>query len=283
MNWDKVKNLLILLLVILNCFLFITMKRTAIEDRYDKVLSEDIIKILAKRGINIECELPEIKGPAQLLHLGAAGIEKETVLSVLLNYDLPYDDTKTEFENNRKKVAFLSRQFNHFYYVDQSDKTERILEVTQKKEITNYVLNYLASLGIVWDDYTVTQFSVNEQQTVAEIRITQNFQGNLVYDNFINAILSATGFVYVETSCYQINGMESTEQGMILKPHQVLLKFFTTGSVTSKVVGIDQGFKKSSLFDPESVSEEQAGLCWRIMTEEGIVYYASLMNGQEVK
>lgn len=281
MNWSKVKNILIIALVILNIFLFVTIKATGTKDSNSKFMNEDTITILQSRGIEITGNIPEIKGQAKLLHLGQTGIEKNKVLSTLLKMDPVDDRTQTQFESQNKKVVFLNRQFSHFYFVDQSEKTQRVLAVGQKKEVMDYCREYLASIGVVWDDYVVTEFSVNDQETVAEIRIMQNFQGDVVYDNFIRAIVSETGFAYVETSYYQVKGVETSES-KLLSPHQILLKFFTEGSVSSKVVHIDQGFKKSTFSDPE-VSEEQASLCWRIQTEDGLEVYISLMNGQEVK
>ncbi|HBN84554.1 MAG TPA: hypothetical protein DDZ89_11985 [Clostridiales bacterium] len=281
MSWTKVKNILIIALVILNIFLFVTMQKTGTKDSNEKAMIENTISILVSRGIEIDTNIPDIKGQAKLLHLGQTGFDKNKVLSTLLQMDPVDDRTQTQFESNGKKVVFLNRQFSHFYFVDQSEKTERIISVNQKKAVEDYCTDYLASLDVVWDDYIVTDFAVNEQATVAEIQIMQNYQGNIVYDNYIKAIVSETGFVYVETSDYLINGVESSES-RLLNSRQVLLKFFTTGSVDSKIIRIDQGFKKSTFTDSE-VSEEQAGLCWRIQTEDGLDYYVSLMNGQEVK
>lgn len=281
MNWSKAKNILIIALVMLNIFLFVTIKTTGSKVGNEKTLIDDTLSILESRGVEIAVPIPEIKGQAKLLHLGQAGLDKNKVLSFLLQIDSVEDQTQTQFERNDKKVVFLNRQFNHFYYVDQKEKTQKVLSIAHKKEVENFCMDFMTSLDIVWDEFTITDFSVNDEETVAEILITQIYQGEIVFDNYIRAIVSETGFAYAEVSCYQINGVEISD-GKLLSPHQVLLMFFTKGSVGSKVTYIEQGFKRRT-FSISDVTEEQVGLCWRVRTEDGYDVYVSLMNGQEVK
>lgn len=282
MNWDKVKNILIIILVLLNGFLFISMQESGAKRETDAKINEYVFTVLEERGITITCEVPDISGSTKIVHFGQAGFDKERVLSVLLDLEGPFEPTQTQFENNEKKVVFINPGFSHFYFTDSSKKTEQVLDIHQKSAVKKYVLDYLESIGVEWSDHIVYDYKVNEKEKTATILIYQKYVGSVLYDNFVRAIINETGFILIETAFSQINGIEISDQSSLLKPHQVLMKFFTEETIDSKVILIEEGIKKNTFWDP-ALSEEQAGLCWKIVTENGHEIYVSLMNGQEVK
>ncbi len=283
MDWNKVKTILIVVLICLNLFLFCQIYNSKLSENQDKVILNDVLTVLNNRNVKILCDLPGIDSSVQFLHLGMTSIEKDTVLSVFLGYDKPVEHDRTEFEKNGKKIIYLDKLFNHFYFVDHSDKSEIVVDIHNKKDVISYTLKKLEELGVIWNEYSVDNYVPGNKDTTVEVRITQKYKGNLVYDNFIHAFISNTGVVYLEISCHKISGMENDNTGKLLKPFQVLLGFFTEDISDTNVLNIDQGFKISLLDKEEIVSESQAGLCWRILTDSGRVYYVSLINGREVK
>jgi hypothetical protein len=153
MNWDKVKNILIIILVLLNGFLFISMQESGAKRETDAKINEYVFTVLEERGITITCEVPDISGSTKIVHFGQAGFDKERVLSVLLDLEGPFEPTQTQFENNEKKVVFINPGFSHFYFTDSSKKTEQVLDIHQKSAVKKYVLDYLESIGVEWSDH----------------------------------------------------------------------------------------------------------------------------------
>lgn len=238
MDWSKAKNVLIIIFIALNIFLLANI----VFYNLGQGISEETIlnteRILRNGGIVVQCDIPTYNSPTSSIDYESYKFDKQQIKDKLFGEG-----------------------------VDNSDK----------KQVEKYVRKVVKDIGINLDSYILDQFTMDINGMVHLVFIEQ-FDGLLVFDNYVKIILSESGITYFECSFKKVRGLVNEKQD-IIPAHQILLKNYSGGG-SVVITGIDMGFKGYSS-DSNTKKSSQSPV-WRITEQGGVFRFFSAIDGTEI-
>lgn len=274
MDWSRAKNILILVFIALNIFLF---SFIMISDRKDKAISaaiRDTEKILSVNNIRLECKIPDFSRDMGILDYSDAVIDREKIAKELLGTDTVDSGKINDGQPISANGGTLTFTGNSSFVFKGYKKIEG-LNISNQKEAEKYLRNLCSNIGISLSGYLLDE-AENEPDGSIRLTLVNTYKKSFkVFDSYIKACLSKDGLKEMECNVKNIG--EENGSAQILAAYQILLANFHQPDTVIK--SIEFGFKG---YKPEYDSKGYSCIpVWRVRTQSGESYFKAY-TGEEI-
>jgi len=258
MNTKKALNIIILLLIVINIFMFSFILYFNKQNRDEKTSVEYTQDILKYRGIDIEVPIKNIKLSKKAL-LFKKGIFNEKYEQKIKNKIsgeilITEDQTKLEYISFNKNTT----------EVITKDRFEADLQVKAFLDLIEF--NYI--------NYSVDSVTMLSRDTY-NLKYIYTSNGEIIYDLYINATIDKHGLVSV-TIKYIENQFEENENFYVLPMTNILMSnIIYSEKRSNKIVRVDSGYK----FDKNNTLQ----YVWKIIFDDNTTIYYDAKNGHQLQ
>lgn len=276
MDWSKAKSILIVVMLLLNVFLFALISFYISNQGISRETISNTIEILKGRGVAVETEIPRYSSDTPSLICENGGYDRETIAAKLLGF-VPSGGIGDGdvLEKDGKKLVF--RESSFFVYTDTAPSDE--VEIEDLESTKSYIGKFLDRLGINAANYKLDSYVRNPDGSCT-FMFTEKYRNFLVYDNSIKLTASQKGITYLESRHRKIKGFAAGSM-RIMPAYQVLLKNFGEGDENVVITGIDIGFK-GYIKEEDNMQQFSQGPAWRVTTSNGDIRYFKASDGEEI-
>lgn len=271
MNWSKAKNILILIFIALNIFLFINIIKIYGSDKSaDKIANTE--RILADRGYILRCDIPD-STRSGMLSFVTGDYDRKAVVEKLLGKEVLADiELQEGFEYTYGDRSLIFQPGNIMIYSNKSPADD--INISDLKKVRKYAENFINSLALPINEYFSEKSNADGSIT---IYYKQRYKGFLIFYNEAEITITEKGITSFR--CKLIKPLEISSSKKIVPAYQILLKHFLKGDNTI-ITSIDLGFAAS--FHESSVQASEA-LVWRIGIEGQEPLYFNAVNAERME
>jgi len=259
MDWEKAKNIIITLFLILNIFLFYNL----VQEKWSPAVSKEQISsaenILKDKGIKLNTKIPTISGNfPKLTFQGIPEFDLKKVTSKLLGTD-KYANSDSNLLINGDKQISIENKYT-FLYTNKSPQGD--ISLDNNKEIEKYLMKFLSEAGFSTDGLVLD--SLDRQPDSVTVTYVQKKGDYKLFDNSIEAVVTKSGISQLKC-CLQTPSKKNNDES-IMPAYKVLLKNMEqlNGVVISS---IDLGYTISESNDGMTGYTER--LYWRVEIMDG--------------
>lgn len=278
MEWPRVKNILIVLLVIVNVFLFIAYANSAMRDsRVEKETREHVTSVLEKRGFSMNPELIPQKGTVLYPARAARDTEGELQIAQMLLGETTSDrlgSGTVRYQSEKGEVRFRSGSFFEITLLD----CEQVQNTDSMREFVRDIAKKLEM------QINSQEIPVEEEAESYRASIVQTIIGVPIY----NCRLSI--WVLPDHSA-KITGRMIPDQITILRgqePYAIsglllnLIEELNVQGITSGTIEeLSPGYRIGTSAGSGQSGTVYAIPIWKIRVS-GTEYYMNAMNGKAV-
>ena len=265
MDWARAKNILIILLFVLNLTLTATIVSSAIGGSADMELYTSVTHILNDRGIIMLCEYPKQITSSELLIYGdgarfvehcAKALSSRGIISarveMLGRESLRYTNAHPDEDLDTDSISVL-------------DTAIRALLEEWGVDLAGFATDYATRGG---------DGSFNYQYIL-------DYKGKLVFDSNVNVTVDEDGGITEITLSYREIKAASLDKLMKVMPaYQVLLKnYYESGDV---IISINIGFMGQNTARDNPYKESDEGAVWRVRLDDGSERFFEAAYGDEI-
>jgi len=285
MDWAKAKNIIIIMLVILNLFLGWRIVSRALEQYIPAETIRNTVNILNSRNVKIEAEIPRYNRDTPKLRYKKFVYDRDMIAKIFLgdDYETIRQD-KTVYAKEERKLYFNDDNSflmtgkppadveNEFINFNPGDikKAEKILREKYNVE------------GLIGKNYVLYEYNAGPGDSI-ELLFYEKFEGKNVFGNYVKAIVSAEGLIGMEAGYNKIIGFSPQKVTDLAPAYQVLLSNFK-GENNEVIIGIDFGYKEINDNDTDGLQSSEQPPVWRIKLKgDDRQRYFDATNGLEIK
>ena len=268
MDWSTAKNILIVVFLILNIFLFIILRPFYFNQGIPESVLSNTVKIMASKDVVIKCEIPKTTGKYMILKSSTQALQTEKLTKLLFGKTLNFD-SNNEIQLGSKTMQ--REKSDSIYYKDLAPTGK--YDFTETRILEREALLFIEKMG---EDYENFVFDSKREISPGKFRIryVEKFQGYLVFRNYLEFIYSGKGIEELILA-YKKPDSFSNRRENIKNAYEVLLN--NSGSLRGNVItSMDLGFMS------ESEDSVYKNLVWRIKTQNNTVYYFDAYYGTKV-
>lgn len=275
MNWNKAKNIMIVILVFLNIVLLFVSYYG--NDKY--ILSSEkekaIISLLNKNGVKIGTGIPENFEPLPYLMFNDFEYNVDELKKLFFEDN---EDVKRsiEFEATIFKTDKKNLKIDGADVVYERTYTEKSLdkfEISEAKKKAEKVIKTL----IKNKNYELQEIKFANGRYY--LKYCEIYLNNKVYNNYIEFVINKDGIEKMEMSRYEISGFYRIKRD-ICSADEALFSWLLgiKNEKTEDSLLID-GIEKGYCFE-ESTLKSRAVPCYRISVKDDEIYYINAYTGE---
>ena len=279
MDWYKVKNILIFVLIMLNIGLYSVFYRTDTQDKIIKRQTQDnVVSLLASNNIHIDKKII----PTNTEYLTGRYIERALETNTLFIAKLLDTDYKTlengSYSSKDKKLTFSGNMLD---YTDKNPTNPP--NDFSEETITRYCFDEMKRLDINYKiyNYNGLNFIGNNVKAIFSPSIGEYE----FFDSFISFEISQNGITAMQGKNILIAKTVPSIQTKVFDINSVLLGLSThpstAGTQITGIISINLGFYIGS--GEERYSNVLAIPAWQIATENGSIFYFDARNGKYIE
>ena len=265
MDWSKAKNILIILLFVLNLTLTTAIISRAIGGGADRDLYASVTRILNERGVVMQCEYPKQITSSELLIYGDGARFVENCARA---FNRRIRDAGWVEMIGRESLRYTNTRPNEGLPTASISALDTALRQTLGDwgvDISNFTTDYATMGG---DGSFFYQYILE-------------YKGKLVFDSNINVTVNVDGGIVEITLSYREIKSASLDKLMkVIPAYQILLKnLYENGSV---IVSINIGFMGQNTARENPFIESEEGAVWRVRLEDGSERFFEATYGDEI-
>ncbi|HHW31833.1 MAG TPA: hypothetical protein GXX20_09215 [Clostridiaceae bacterium] len=278
MDWPKAKNILIIVLLILNFVLLLIIGFYKIDAGESKETLNSIKKILENRNVIINCTVPVYNKNIPYIIFENGSPDMAAIAEILLGnvMKIPDEDIAGKVLVSGKKKIVIGYDNTLEYYNEEPSENYGNMDIAQAEE---YARDFLKNLNIQVDNYELDNYSISPEGDYTLLLI-EKYKDFYIFDNYAIVNLSGSGIKKLIFGYKKIKGFSPDSEVSAMSAYQVLVKNADKiNNVT--ITDIDIGFK--GFFQPgQEVQKSSEGPSWRVITEEGDCFYFKASDGEPV-
>jgi len=275
MDWSKVKNILIIVFIGLNVFLF----SFVINIGEGKDVSESNLKdaeiALNKNGVELECKIPSYADQAEKAVKAEYSIDQSKVFNVLMDSNAKVDgniEYNKEYKYDEKIIVFIDK--NQFKYTNSKPDDDNI-NITSVSQADKYINPILKKMDLSLSGFKLDRSLVNEDGSITLIYVESYNKNISIFDSRILVNINSDGIKEIQCTLNKIEAKGEPTQ--TISAYQVLLRNFNVSGTVIK--DIKFGYKAES-------SEQNANIylpVWRIRLGDGSEHFFDAFTGDKIK
>ncbi|HHV58982.1 MAG TPA: hypothetical protein GXX49_01525 [Clostridiaceae bacterium] len=278
MDWSRVKNILIILFIALNIFLFVNIINISVSDNVSKKTLNNTVKILNSNNVALDCKIPTYSKDTGTPEFEENVLSRGIILGKLMgNIQLPSLDATQDgnlIESNGKWIVFNGNGFE--YGNSNPDGNININSIDDiVKNIKLMLKDTQIPLGGFKPDYPEIK-KLDEGKVMVTLR--EQKDGIIIFDNRITVVATEKGIISMALDYRKL--VDITQPRKIIPAYQILIRNFHRKSGTT-ITSIDFGFKETPL-DNEPARFVDVPV-WRIMNQEGQAEFYRADNGEQIE
>lgn len=279
MDWHKVKNIIIFVLIILNGALFSVYYRT---DAQDKIISsqarDNVVSILEKNNISLDKKIiPQTPDYFTGCYLERAVKSNSGFVGKLLGQKYTFDEKSGEYRSAGKRLLIKDGNFD---FSDETPKNPP--EKDDEEGIKEYCLAKMESLGIEGKLYVFGGLNY------ADGSIKAIFSPKLgkyeIFDSYISFEISKSGIDKISGKNVILAKNAAGISSRVFSIDSVLLDVPSNELIDkaqfTKIISIKLGYYMGS--SEEKYSSVLAIPVWQIAAENGTILYYDARNGKNI-
>lgn len=293
MEWIKAKNIIIVMFVILNLFLFAYSGTYRSNSSTGKETYEKIIAVLDNKGVELDKNLkvPLNVKDTSLLVMESVFPDEDGMVKFFLGIDsnsvLPeYNDdenVKTYKYNGNTLIIAGSGMVQYLSGVSKTGSSSvSDIDYTAGESIPDEFDDIFTAAGLDKSSYILDKI-ITEEDHITYCFI-EKFKGFLIYDNFIKIKLSDNEIEEVSFFARNAKRLDRSKN-MVLSPYHVLLKNYYFVSGNTVINDISYGYKE--IDEPENLvlgtTETFLSPAWRVVVNESEEHYFKAYDGERIK
>jgi len=275
MDWSKVKNILIIVFIGLNVFLF----SFVINIGEGKDVSESNLKdaeiALNKNGVELECKIPSYADQAEKAVKAEYSIDQSKVFNVLMDSNAKVDgniEYNKEYKYDEKIIVFIDK--NQFKYTNSKPDDDNI-NITSVSQADKYINPILKKMDLSLSGFKLDRSLVNEDGSITLIYVESYNKNISIFDSRILVNINSDGIKEIQCTLNKIEAKGEPTQ--TISAYQVLLRNFNVSGTVIK--DIKFGYKAES-----SVQNANIYLpVWRIRLGDGSEHFFDAFTGDKIK
>jgi len=256
MDWSKAKNIILVLLLLLNIFLLVNIINIKMAFETSREYRVNAQKALTGLNIEINCSIPSSNKPVQRISFVEKdkNVYTEMIRSLMGNTEGRTEDSKSVYYAGGKTLEFFD---NRFIYTDNTNSVT--VPVVNRKRLDKTLRNWIRKNKISKADFVLDNIYQEDGTVIAEY--VQLYNKMPVFSNKITFKIDNGILVQAEGSCRIFYDLRANKEDDVVSAEIVLLtnKDMIRGAVES----IDLGYylaQKDELHDTP---------VWRIKTSTG--------------
>jgi len=245
MHWNRAKNIILVLLVSLNLFLFVNIMIVKKNFELTGTYRNNALKALTAAGVELNCSVPFSSKPVQRISF----VEKdknvytgmiESLMGIKEKNDIIYRDT---YHTEGKTLKF---EDNRFVYTDNTNSI--VLPVENHRKLDASLKSWIRKNRISKDKFVLDKLYEEDGDVIAEY--VQLYRNIPVLDNKIVFRIRNKALAEVEGSLRIFYDLRANKEDYIVSAEIVLLT--NKDRIKGKVEAIDLGYllaQKDELYD----------------------------------
>jgi len=227
-DWDRAKNIIIVLLLMINTALFvISLRENGIAYRLTKEQRNDILTFLENNDIEFRGEIINDFKPQKKIVLKSYEFEQNLLKSVFFKDEEVKESFETRYFvfQNDSGMLFIDELGNMFDFTPQTPQT--YIENFNRESAEKVCTDMISSLGSEFSQYKIDKvFSETENGEEKFIFYYRDFyKGKKMYCNSIRFAVGKTGLLNVSAEHYKIEEFEGRAKE-IRSSDEAILEFY---------------------------------------------------------
>ena len=268
MDWSRAKNILIVLFLILNIFLFVTILHTEFQLSFGSGYADYALRYLDSREIEIETEIPDAADK----------------MGTLAYTDRDFDFKKLTRYVFGKEVTGINKD-DSLVYSDGEEKivmTDERLLITEKPAdgqalfndselFLQKVYDYSGNIGYRKRDLCLELMGGTDEKK--QVVLVLKYKNALLFDQTIRADISKDGVMILSFPTVEVRKMNPARE--IISAYQLLV--MSKMPEGTRIKGAALGYKQTEegeLYDAP---------VWRIELGDGKIIYYNAYTGEELR
>ena len=265
MDWARAKNILIVLLLVLNATLTAVIVDRMTGGDADRAFYASVTRILDDRGVAMHCDFPRQVTDSGLLMYGDGAKFVENCARALSNNG-----------NNTARIEMAGRESLRYTneLADENLSTASIsaLDTAIRRKFAEWNID----MSVFITDATIIDAGGNYYY-----HYILDYQGNPVFDSNISVAVDKEGSVREISINYREIKSASAEKLMkVIPAYQVVLKnFYDAGAA---ITSINIGFMGQNTARDNPFIESEEGAVWRVKLDDGTERFFEATYGDEI-
>jgi len=254
MDWARAKSIMLFLLVALNLFLLV---RIVVYDSAGNASAAAISnteKILEKRGVTLECNIPQNADNAPALAAGEYAYDGEKIAGFLLGEAYEKDATENKYVSEEGTLVITGD--NRVVFSVNVPGTSGMPLKFDIRPAEKYIRSRLEETGLIGPGYVLDQTKTAPDGGM-DITFIEKYNGLKVFDNYIKVKLAGNVIAAFEAKRRPVEALSPESTVKIYPAYQVLLKNLTGNDGKMTITDIDFGY-----------AGEEIRAVWRVKTKE---------------
>lgn len=237
MDVAKAKNIVIVLLIVLNIFLLYNNLTFVRGQGVRRETIENAEAILKQRGVVLECSIPTASNALNRLEYTIERLDRNSIATKLLGGQFEVSSLGDEYQQGGRRLRFVSD--TQFEYSDTQPNSD--MDLSNDDRARKAALGFLKNTGILdTGKYVVDGLKRNQDGSVT-VAFVESYEGYLIFDNYCLVTLDQKGVRQLLYGKLQVNGF-TVKSGERFEAYQALLAYFKMGS-NAVITAIDSGYK----------------------------------------
>lgn len=285
MDWNRAKNIIIILFALLNIFLFTysglyRSKSSAGRETYGKITT-----ILEGKGVTMEQGLrvtAPIKETSMLIMENNLP-DGEKIVKFFLDADIREVESKMDGDANieifeRDKGRVLIWESGWVQYTNENTSEDE----RNRPRISEGFNDIFKLFGISKGDYVLDKKTVTEDTTT--YCFVEKYKDYFIYDNFLVIKTDCGGIRELSFFARKVKGLSRTKNP-ILSPYHVLLKNYYSSEDELTVNDISFGYKEFNEVSDgiKDTTETFLSPAWRIVVNDSEEHFFKAYDGERIK
>jgi regulatory protein YycI of two-component signal transduction system YycFG len=260
LDWARAKNILIILLFVLNMLLTGTIVSRAIGGGADRELYASVMRVLEERNIEIKCSFPKQITSSALLVYGDGTRFVEACAAALSSYGM---------------VEMLGKESLRYTNFQPAEA----LNTSSEAALDAAIRRVLGEKGVNLSSFTM-DYTTKSGNGDYFYQYILEYKGKLVFDSNINVSVTPEGGIEEITINYrEITNATKDKLMKVMPAYQVILKNFNESGDVIKSINI--GFMGQNTRE-NFFRESDEGAVWRLRLEDGSERFFEAVYGEEI-
>ncbi|NLY18068.1 MAG: hypothetical protein GX045_03745 [Clostridiaceae bacterium] len=271
MDWARAKNIILILLVLLNIFLFINVMNVKSSFTVTKQYQKNVKQALESSGVIVAGNIPDYNGQlGRISYIEKESEEFQEVVKKLtgLDYTDASGSEEPYWENERKRLQFLG---NVFVYTDKTGAD--IFNIEDEKKLNKQIIKWIRAKGL--SNRNFTKKSIVENGNIVTAEYIQQYSKLPLFSNKLIFTIEDSKLTRVDGSMRIFYDLKHSKQkDEIISPNIVLLtsRDKVQGVINSIVLGYLRP-KNEELYDVP---------VWQVILHSGNELFFNAYTGEYV-
>lgn len=266
MDWSRAKNIIIVLLILLNIFLFVNVMNVKNSFNITGQYQNNAKQALEAAGIVVECIIPNHNKPmSRISYVKNDSDFYRKIVNTLIGADYS-DKQSSRWEKDGRSLQFLE---DAFIFMDNTATIN--FSADDEKKLNKQLLSWIKNNGLSNEAFILKSFY--KEDTTVTVEYVQEYNNIPLFSNWITFTITENKLYKVEGSMNILDIIKPSKQkDEIVSPNIILLtgKDKVRGDISSVVLGYLRP-KNEELYDVP---------VWRINYKSGGETYFNAFTGE---